>query len=60
MALGFGNRIKLSAQRKEVKGSEEDAEFGPGSSGVIGLFRWLWGLRVKQIEMPEVRSGFHG
>ena len=54
------NIVKISAQRKEVKGSEEEAEFGPGSSGVIGLFLWLWSLQGNQIEMSKVWSGFHG
>jgi hypothetical protein len=62
LTLCSGTIVKISAQRKEVKGSEEEAEFSPGSSGVIGLFLWLCGvcLQGNQIEMSEVWSGFHG
>jgi len=47
--------------RKEVKGSEEEAEFNRGSSGIIGLFLWLCGVCFKgnQIEMSKVWSRFH-
>ncbi len=38
-------------KRKEVKGSEEEAEFSPGSSVTIRLFLWLWGLQGNEIEM---------
>ena len=54
------NRGKKSAQRKEVKGSEEDGELDLGSRSVNGLFLGMCGgLQGNQIEMSKVWSGFH-
>ena len=51
---------KTSAQRKEVKASEEDGELDLGSRSVNGLFLGMCGgLQGNQIEMSKVWSGFH-
>ncbi len=55
----FGVIAGISIQRKEKEGNEEDGELGFGSSGIIGLFLWLWGFQGSQVEMPEVWSRFH-
>ena len=51
---------KKSAQRKEVKGSEEDGKHDLGSRSIDGLFLGMrGGFQGNQIEMSEVRSGFY-